>query len=138
VVATNREIQFNNFTADIFRGRASGNARVAICRGGTSQFTADFNNMEISGPLTAMAGSAVPLAGRATGRVDLTFPGTDYKLASGTITTRLTAEAGEADKIPITGEVAMRSNRGTFDIQQVNLQNTHKRLPATAQLSLQK
>src|SRR5215217_3237538 len=105
VVATNREVQFNNFTADVFKGRASGNARVAIGRGGTSQVTADFREMEISGPLTAMAGSAVPLAGRATGRVDLTFPCTDYVLESGTITTRLTAEAGEADKIPITGEV---------------------------------
>ena len=135
VVATNREIQFNNFTADIFRGRASGNARVAIGRGGTSQVTADFNDMEISGPLTAMAGSAVPLAGRATGRVDLTFPGTDYKLASGTITTRLTAAAGEADKIPITGEVAMRANRGTFDIQRVNLQTPQTRLTATGQFS---
>ena len=95
VVATNREIQFNNFTADVFKGRASGNARVAIGRGGTSQVTADFNDLDIAGPLTAMAGSAVPLTGRATGRVDLTFPGTDFKLASGTVTTRLTAEAGE-------------------------------------------
>ena len=139
VVATNREIQFNNFTADIFRGRASGNARVAIGRGGTSQVTADFNNMEIAGPLTAMAGSAVPLAGRATGRVDLTFPGTDFKLASGTITTRLTAETGDtsADRIPITGELAMRANRGTFDIQQVNLQTPATRLTATGRFSFE-
>jgi translocation and assembly module TamB len=135
VVATNREIQFNNFTADVFRGRASGNARVAIGRGGTSQVTADFNNLEVSGPLTALAGSAVPLAGRATGRVDLQFPGTDYKLASGTITTHLTAEAGDTDKIPITGEVAMRANRGTFDIQQVNLQTPASKLTATGQFS---
>src|SRR5215213_374138 len=139
VVATNREIQFNNFTADVFRGRASGNARVAIGKGGTSQVTADFNDLEISGPLTALAGSAVPLAGRATGRVDLTFPGTDYKLASGTITTHLTAETGEtsADRIPITGEVAMRANRGTFDIQQVNLQTPASRLTATGQFSFE-
>ncbi|HSL52994.1 MAG TPA: translocation/assembly module TamB domain-containing protein, partial [Pyrinomonadaceae bacterium] len=139
VVATNREIQFNNFTADIFRGNASGNARVAIGRGGTSQVTADFDGMEISGPLTAMAGSAVPLAGRATGRVDLTFPGTDFKLASGTITTRLTAETGETsgDRIPITGEVAMRANRGTFDIQQVNLQTPATRLTASGQFSFE-
>ena len=137
VVATNNEIQFNNFTADVFRGRASGNARVAIGRGGTSQVTADFNDLEVSGPLTALAGSAVPLAGRATGRVDLAFPGTDYKLASGTITTRLTAEAGEtgSDRIPITGEVAMRANRGVFDIQQVNLQTPATRLTATGQFS---
>jgi len=139
VVATNREIQLNNFTADVFRGRASGNARVAIGRGGTSQVAADFKDLEIAGPLTALAGSAVPLAGRATGRVDLTFPGTDFKLASGTITTRLTAEAGETggDRIPITGELAMRANRGTFDIQQVNLQTPATRLNATGQFSFE-
>ena len=96
VVATNREVQFNNFTADVFKGRASGNARVAIGRGGTSQVSAEFNQLDVAGPLTALAGSAVPLSGRATGRVDLTFPGTDFKLATGTITTRLTAETGEA------------------------------------------
>src|SRR6185503_10814195 len=63
VVATNREVQFNNFTADVFKGRATGNARVAIGKGGTSQVTADFNNLDIAGPLTALAGSAVPLTG---------------------------------------------------------------------------
>jgi len=136
VVATNREIQFNNFTADVFKGRASGNARVAIGKGGTSQVSADFNDLEVSGPLTALAGSAVPLAGRATGRVDLTFPGTDFKLASGTVTTHLTAEAGDTgDRIPITGEVAMRADRGTFDIQQVNLQTPATRLTASGSFS---
>jgi len=137
VVATNREIQFNNFTADVFNGRASGNARVAVAKGGSSQVAADFTNVEISGPLTALAGSAVPLAGRATGRVDLAFPGTDFKLASGTVTTRLTAEAGEADRIPINGEVAMRADRGRFDIQQVNLQTPATRLTATGQFSFE-
>jgi len=139
VVATSREIEFNNFTADIFKGRASGNARIAIARGGTSQVKADFNNLDIAGPLTAMAGSAVPLAGRATGRVDLTFPGTEFKLASGMMTTRLSAETGEtsADRIPITGEVAMRANQGTFDIQQVNLQTPATRLNATGRFSFE-
>ena len=139
VVATNREIQFNNFSADVFKGRATGNARVAIARGGTSQVSADFNDIDIGGPLTALAGSAVPLSGRATGRVDLTFPGTEFKLASGTVSTRLTAEAGEtsADRIPITGEVAMRADRGTFDIQQVNLQTPATKLTATGRFSFE-
>ena len=139
VVATNREIQFNNFAADVFKGRATGNARVAIARGGTSQVSADFANVDIAGPLTALAGSPVPLTGRATGRVDLTFPGTDVKLASGTVTTRLTAETGEVseDRIPITGEVAMRADRGTFDIQQVNLQTPATRLTAAGRFSFE-
>lgn len=139
VVATNREIQFNNFSADVFDGRASGNARVAIGRGGTSQIAADFNSVEIAGPLTALAGSAVPLTGRATGRVDLTFPGTDVKLASGSVTTQLSAQAGDAsaDRIPITGTVALRADRGLFDIQQVNLQTPSTKLNATGQFSFE-
>src|SRR5687767_12409464 len=139
VVATSREIQFNNFTADAFNGRASGNARIALARSGTSQLTADFNNVDVAGPLAAIAGSAVPLTGRATGRVDLTFPGTDVKLASGSVTTQLTAETGDtsADRIPINGTVALRANRGLFDIQQVNLQTPATRLSATGQFSFE-
>jgi translocation and assembly module TamB len=139
LVATNREIQLNNFTADVFNGRASGSARVAITKGGTSQVSADFSNIDVAGPLTALAGSPVPLAGRATGRVDLTFPGTNVKLASGTVTTRVSAEAGEVSgqRIPITGEIAMRADRGLFDIQQVNLQTPATRLNATGQFSFE-
>lgn len=137
VVATNREIELNNFTADVFDGRASGNARIAIARGGTSQITANIDNVDIAGPLTALAGSAVPLTGRATGRVDLTFPGTDITLASGSVTTQLTADTGQVspDRIPITGTVALRADRGIFDIQQVNLQTPATRLSASGRFS---
>jgi translocation and assembly module TamB len=139
VVATNRELQLNNFTADVFNGRASGNARIALVKGASSQVAASFNNLDIAGPLAALSQSAVPLTGRATGRVDLTFPGTDVKLATGTITTQLSAEAGQtsADRIPITGTVAVRAERGLFDIQQVNLQTPATRLSATGQFSFE-
>ena len=139
VVATNREIQLNNFSAEAFNGRASGNARIALAKGGTSQVAAEFNNVDVAGPLAAIAGSAVPLTGRATGRVDLTFPGTDVKLASGTLTTRLSAETGQtsADRIPITGEVTVRANQGLFDIQAMNLQTPATRLNATGQFSFE-
>ena len=43
LVATNSEIQLNNFTADIFKGRANGNARIAIGKGGTSRIAATFD-----------------------------------------------------------------------------------------------
>ena len=139
VVATNSEIELNNFTADVFNGHATGNARVAIARGGSSQVAANFNNIDIAGPLSAIAGSAVPLSGQATGRVDLTFPGTDYKLASGSLTTNLTANTATAgpDNIPINGTVALRANQGMFDIQEVKLQTPATRLSATGQFSFQ-
>lgn len=140
LVATSREIQLNDFTADVFRGRATGNARIAITRGGSSQVTARFTDLDIAGPLTAIAGSPVPLTGRATGSVDLTFPGTEFKLASGTVTTRVTAATGDTsgDRIPITGDVAVRANSGVFDIQQMNLQTPATTLKATGQFSFEK
>src|SRR4029453_15122391 len=52
LVATNSEIQLNNFTADIFKGHANGNARIAIARGGTSRIAAAFAQVDVGGPLT--------------------------------------------------------------------------------------
>ena len=139
VVATNREIQLNDFNADVFRGKATGNARIALAKNGASQVVAQFNGLDIAGPLTAIAGSPVPLTGRATGRVDVTFPGTNFKLASGTVSTRVSAEAGEAtaDRIPITGDVALRANRGVFDIEQMNLQTPATTVKATGQFAFE-
>lgn len=139
VVATNREIQLNDFSADIFRGRATGSARVALVKSGSSHVMADFTGLDVAGPLTALAGSPVPLTGRATGRVDLVFPGTDYKLASGTITTNLSAEAADTsgDRIPVTGDVALRADRGVFDVQQLNLHSPKTTLKATGRFSFE-
>ncbi|HKO98419.1 MAG TPA: translocation/assembly module TamB domain-containing protein [Pyrinomonadaceae bacterium] len=139
LVATNNEIQLNEFKADIFRGTASGNARIATGRGGTSRVAATFEGVEISGPFTAFAGAAVPLAGKASGRVDLAFPGTDFKQASGTLSTNLTAEdlGSDSGRVPISGVVAVRANRGSFEIDQVDLQTRATSLKATGQFSFE-
>ena len=136
LVATSSEIQLNDFTADIFRGRANGSARISLVRNGSSHVAATFSGLDIAGPLTAMAGGVVPLTGLASGNIDLTFPEKNYKLASGSITTQLRAATGNtADLIPITGDVALRATRGTFDIQQLNLQTAATTLKATGQFS---
>jgi len=141
LVATNSEIQLNNFTADVFKGRASGNARIAIAKGGTSRIAATFDQVDVAGPLTALAGSAVPLSGRATGKIDLAFPGTDFKQASGTLTTTFTGEGLEAEgaaasgRVPLSGVVAIRADRGLFNIDRVDLQTTATKLKATGQFS---
>ena len=137
LVATNSEIQLNNFTADIFDGRASGNARIAIARGGMSRIAATFDQVDVAGPLTALAGSAVPLSGRATGKIDLAFPGTDFKQASGTLTSTFTGEdvATANGRVPLSGVVAIRADRGLFNIDRVDLQTTATKLKATGQFS---
>ncbi|MGI8735192.1 MAG: translocation/assembly module TamB domain-containing protein [Pyrinomonadaceae bacterium] len=137
LVATSTDIQLNNFKAEAFKGQAAGNARIAIGRGGSSRIVADFTDLDIAGPLTAFADAAVPIAGRASGRVDLTFPGTDFAEASGTLTSQLTAETGavESGSVPVTGEVSINANRGLFQIQRVDLRTAASTLQATGQFS---
>jgi translocation and assembly module TamB len=141
LVATNTDIQLNNFSADIFKGRASGNARIAIAKGGSSRIAATFDQVDVAGPLTAFAGAAVPLSGRATGKIDLVFPGSDFKQASGTLTTTFTADTLEtgdqidSGRVPLSGVVALRADRGLFNIERVDLQTTATKLNASGQFS---
>src|SRR5258707_10531281 len=83
VVATNREIQLNDFTADIFKGRASGSARVAISGSGTSQIIADFSGLDIAGPLTAVAAGGRTRWGLAVPDQKSTFFRPDVQITSG-------------------------------------------------------
>ncbi len=137
LVATSSEIQLNDFKAEAFKGQATGNARIAIARGSSSRIDADFSDIDIAGPLAAFAGGAVPLAGRANGRVDLAFPGTDFKQASGTLTSHFTADAAgtENGRIPIAGDVALNADRGRFQIERVDLQTAATKLKASGQFS---
>jgi hypothetical protein len=48
VVATNSEIQLNNFTAEALNGRASGNARISTARNGTSRVNAAFEGLDVA------------------------------------------------------------------------------------------
>ncbi len=140
LVLTNRYIELNRFTADIFRGRATGDARIAITQTGSSQVSAQFTELDIAGPFAAFGARAVPLAGRASGTVDVVFPGTEFKLASGTINTRVVAEAVEATsgRIPVTADVAVRADSGVFNIQQMNVQTPQSKLTATGLFSFER
>ncbi|HEY6119740.1 MAG TPA: hypothetical protein VIV66_07265, partial [Pyrinomonadaceae bacterium] len=137
VVATNSDIQLNNFQADVFHGTANGNARIATSRNGVSRLAARFSNIDIAGPLTAFANATVPLAGSATGTVDLSFPGSDFKHASGTLNSQFTGETAATTNggVPLSGQMALRADRGLFQIDRVDLQTPATKLNATGQFS---
>jgi autotransporter translocation and assembly factor TamB len=137
VVATNSEIQLNNFTAEALNGRASGNARISTARNGTSRVNAAFEGLDVGGLLAVLTGSAVPIAGAATGTVNLQMPGTNFEAASGTLNVGFTGETGNDanGRTPLTGEVALRATRGLFQIERANLRTGASELSATGQFS---
>lgn len=139
VVATSSQIQLTNFNADLFSGGVRGNATIALTPSAPSRVAATFEGLDVAAPITVFAGTAPPLAGKATGKVDLAFPGMNFKQATGTINTQIVAETvdPQSDRTPISGEVSLRANHGLFDIDRVDLQTAASHLKATGQFSVE-
>lgn len=138
VVATNSEIQLNNFTAEAFKGRARGNAVINMARG-ASRVNTTFQGLDVGGLLAVLTGRAVPLTGAATGSANLTFPGTEFARASGTLDARLAGETGDdvRGRTPVTGEINLRADRGLFNVERASLQAGASRLDAKGQFALE-
>lgn len=137
VVATNNQIQLNNFEAEIMDGHATGNATVSMTSRGTSTVVANFNNLDIGKLLALKTAGVVPLSGNMNGNVDLSFPGTEIKAASGTMRAEFKAETGSEDSgmTTLTGELALNATRGVFNIERANLKTNASELSATGRFS---
>lgn len=136
VVATNTEVQLNNFTAEALNGSARGSAVINKGRG-ASHVNAAFEGLDIGGLLAVLTGRAVPVTGATTGTVDLRFPGTDVQLASGNLTAQLTGETGNetSGRTPINGTIMLTAERGNFQLSQANLRAGASELNATGQFA---
>src|SRR5258708_6843551 len=60
VVATSDQIQLNNFVVDALDGHANGNATISLKKNGASRVSAGFENFDLAGLITVLAGRAVP------------------------------------------------------------------------------
>jgi autotransporter translocation and assembly factor TamB len=139
VVATNGQIQLSDFDADIFNGHARGSATIATTGRAASSVRASFDNVDAGGLVAMFSGNAVPLTGAATGTVDLRFPGTNFKLASGRLDATFNGATGKeaTARTPLTGEVALTADRGLFNIERANLHAGATDLSATGRFSFE-
>jgi autotransporter translocation and assembly factor TamB len=137
VVATSEQIQLNDFVADLFNGSARGSATIATSGRAASSVRATFENVDAGGLVALTSGNAVPLTGAATGTVNLSFPGTNFKLASGRVDATFEGATGrdESARTPLTGQLALTADRGTFDIERANLRAGATELTATGRFS---
>ncbi len=139
VVATNEQIQLNDFVADLFNGSARGSATIATSGRASSSVQATFENVDAGGLVALTSGNAVPLTGAATGTVDLRFPGTNFKLATGRVDATFEGATGrdESARTPLTGQLALTAERGTFNIERANLRAGATELTATGRFSFE-
>ncbi len=138
VVAENDSVALNNLTADVMDGKINGNATVALNDRKSSRINAGFDNLDLSKLLALAGGQVVPIEGKTTGQVDLTFPGTNFKVASGTLNADFAADAGAegSEKIPVTGNIALNATRGLFNIENADIFTAQTRINATGSFDL--
>jgi translocation and assembly module TamB len=139
VVASSAGIELSNLNAQLVGGDVRGDINLALGNRGTSRINANFENLDVAKILTLVGGQVVPIAGTATGRADLTFPGTDFRRASGTLNADFTAEAGRdaANRVPLTGTLAVRATNGLFDIETARFNTQNTELTASGRFDLE-
>lgn len=138
VVATSDQIQVNNFVAEALDGHASGNATIALKKSGASRVNADFRDFDLAGLITILSGRAVPIASKATGKAELTFSGTDFAAATGSVNAQLKGGTlAGSDLAPLSGDLAITADHGQFQIQRATLQTPATRLSASGQFSIE-
>jgi translocation and assembly module TamB len=138
VVVNNDGAELSNLTANVMDGSVVGNATVAFNNRSRSVINADFNNLDLGKIAALQSGRAMPLEGRTSGRVDLSFAGTDYRSTSGTVNATITAAAGSegTNKIPINGVVNLAATNGLFNVDQAKLTTASSELTAAGRFDL--
>ena len=138
VVADNDKVALNNLTADVMDGKVVGNATIAMNTRTQSRVDAEFSELDLSKLLALQGGRIVPIAGKTTGKANLTFAGTNFKNASGTLTANFNANAGSEERglVPINGNLGLRATNGLFDIDYAKLNTEKSSLNATGRFDL--
>jgi translocation and assembly module TamB len=138
VVAQNNQVALNNLTADVMDGSINGNAVIALNKTGRSRIDAAFADLDLSKLLALQGGRIVPIEGKTTGNANLTFAGTNFKTASGTLNADFAANAGTAERglVPVNGRLGLRATNGLFNVDYANLNTEKSAIDASGQFDL--
>ncbi|MDQ3323230.1 MAG: translocation/assembly module TamB, partial [Acidobacteriota bacterium] len=138
VVAQNNQIALNNLTADVMDGRINGDAVIALNNRNQSRVNAAFSDLDLSKLLALQGGRVVPIEGKTTGNANLTFAGTNFKTASGTLTADFAANAGTSERglVPLNGRLGLTATNGLFNVDFANLNTERSGVNATGRFDL--
>jgi translocation and assembly module TamB len=138
VEASNNQVALNNLNAEVMNGQLTGTAVVGLNDRTRSTLNGEFTNLDLSKLVALQGGRITPLDGQTSGRVDLTFTGTNFRHASGTVNADITANAGSADtgRIPLAGQIRLSATDGLFNVDVAELHTDNSRLSATGRFDL--
>lgn len=138
VVVNNNGAELSDLNAQVMEGSVTGNATIAFNDNTRSVINANFSGLDLGKLAALQSGRVMPLEGSASGRVDLSLAGTDYRTASGTVNATITAAAGtnSTNKIPINGVLDLSAANGLFNVDQARLTAPNTEMTATGRFDL--
>lgn len=136
LVADNNAVALNRFNASLVGGTATGDAVVAIGRRGSSRLTASLTDLKTSELFKLLKVDDAPLAGNVNGQVNVSWPGSNFEAVSGNINAHLSAQTTQTEGvIPVNGDVNVRAESGTFNVDQLTLATDATQLTANGILA---
>ena len=137
LVANQTSLSLNKFEAALLGGNVTGDAAVQIKGNGASRLQARFAGLKTGEVFALVATGNAPLSGTVDGQADVSWPGTNVRRLSGTVTTHFTGQTTTTlDAIPVTGDVAVKAQDGLFNFDQLALNTAASTLTATGSLAL--
>lgn len=138
IEANNDRVAVNELIAEVMDGRLNGHATIALNDRTETRLTGDFTQLDLATLIALQGGTVSPFEGRTTGKLDLTFPGTNFSSASGTLRADIVANAGTAERglIPVNGTVRLSAVAGLFNVDQADLSSEKSKLMASGRFDL--
>ncbi len=138
VTATGGQIELKNLTASVLDGNVDGSVTIAYENRTASRIAANFDNVDVAKILALAGGQVVAIGGKTSGTVDLTFPGLNYRQATGTLNADVAAEAGndQRGRVPVTGKLGLRATNGLFNVETANFKTAASDLNANGKFDL--
>ncbi|MEP7270585.1 MAG: translocation/assembly module TamB domain-containing protein [Acidobacteriota bacterium] len=135
VSATANFIELPQFTADFFGGQIKGKARLALAGRSESQLVADVSKIDVDQAVAAGAGKRLPLRGQGDGRIDLRWPGGDYRAAVGSVNLTFAGDAlpglAASDGVRLNGAITLTAANRQFRLEDSLIRTGLSELRAT-------
>jgi translocation and assembly module TamB len=133
--ADNTKVTLSQFSAQALGGNVNGTASVAYKGAGPSRFDVTFHSIDLNQAATLASAKDVSVAGKVNGTAQFSFPGINFKAASGRLNADFDATVAPAtegaERTPAKGRiVAVATGRG-FNIESAHIISAQSNINAT-------
>ncbi len=136
----NSALAVTEIKASALGGSAEAEYTLPMAKSAPQQVKGNFTDIQTADALAAfkVSGKDLPISGKASGMVDLSFLGADPRTIEGKISARFDGKSSQStEAIPLTGEVEITAANGLFTFDKALLSTQATKLTATGKLNYQ-